>query len=225
MNTNSFAQLRLWQLISPALPIGAFAYSQGLEYAVECGWVSNEEQAYEWISGVAENSLATLDLPVMVRFYEAWKAMDVLTVEQWSEFLIASRESKEILAEDRNIGKALATLLYELNIEVAGEWRFSSISNFPAIFSLAASQWQVSIQDTLMGYLWTWCENQVAAAIKIVPLGQTAGQRLLSQLIEKIPNWCEQAIEVEDDEMGTLCPGLSIASVLHETQYSRLFRS
>lgn len=225
MHTNSLAQLRLWQLISPALPIGAFAYSQGLEYAVECGWVTNESQAYQWISGIAEHSLTSLDLPVMIRMYRAWQEQDSTAIVVWSEFLIASRESKEILAEDQNIGKALATLLTELDIQEAATWRFNSSANFPLLFSLAASRWSVQIDDALMGYLWAWCENQVAAAIKIVPLGQTAGQRLLSKLIEQIPCWGEMAQQIVDEDIGVLCPGLGIASALHETQYSRLFRS
>ena len=225
MHTNSLAQLRLWQLISPALPIGAFAYSQGLEYAVECGWVSDEEQAYQWISGIAEHSLATMDLPVMIRIFRAWQGDTPSEIEQWSDFLLASRESKEIQIEDQNIGKALATLLTELEISEAAPWRFSDRTNFPVMFTLAASKWSVSIDDALMGYLWAWCENQVAAAIKVVPLGQTSGQRLLSRLIGQIPAWCDSAQQVADEDIGMLCPGLGIASALHETQYSRMFRS
>lgn len=221
----SLAHLRLWQLISPALPVGAFAYSQGLEYAVECGWVSDEQQTYEWISGIAEHSLTMLDLPVMVRFYHAWEKADLQEIEVWSHFLLASRESKELLAEDQNIGKALATLLSELEISEAQPWRFSSQCSFALMFSLAVQKWQLSIGDSLMGYLWAWCENQVTAAIKLVPLGQTAGQRLLSQLIMDIPIWCDAAQQIKDEEMGVLCPGLGIASALHEQQYSRLFRS
>ena len=225
MHTSSLAQLRLWQLISPALPIGAFAYSQGLEYAVECGWISDEEKAYQWISGIAEHSLATLDLPVMIRIFQAWQSGTPSEIEKWSDFLLASRESKEIQIEDKNIGKALATLLTELEISEAAAWRFSDRTNFPVMFTLAASKWAVSIDDALMGYLWAWCENQVAAAIKVVPLGQTSGQRLLSKLIEQIPEWCESAQQIADEDIGMLCPGLGIASALHETQYSRLFRS
>ena len=219
------ATLRLWQLISPALPVGAYAYSQGLEYAVTEGWVSDEASAQAWIEGVAGHSIVTLDLPLMQRMYRAWRQDDEAQVIDWSRFLAASRESSEILAEDNHLGKSLARLLGDLDVSRAAPWRFKQEVNFPAMFSLAASHWQVELQQALAGYLWAWCENQVAAALKIVPLGQTAGQRLLSALILKIPDWVERAMAIEDDAIGVLCPGVAIASARHETQYSRLFRS
>lgn len=221
---DTYSHLRLWQLISPALPVGAYAYSQGLEYAVDAAWVSDEASVQDWISGVAANSVASLDLPVLVRMYQAWQE-DEDEVKRWSRFLLASRESSEILAEDRHLGQALARLLSDLNIKQAAPWQQSDISNFPAMFSLAAQQWNIALDQTISGYLWAWCENQVAAAIKIVPLGQTAGQRILSHLIEKIPLFVNDAMTCADEQIGVLCPGLAIASAKHETQYSRLFRS
>jgi len=219
------ASLRLWQLISPALPVGAYAYSQGLEYAVSEGWVVDEAAALEWVEGVAGHSIVTLDLPVMQRMYHAWQQDDEAQVVYWSRFLAASRESSEILAEDNHLGKSLARLLGDLEVSRAEAWRFKQEVNFPAMFALATIHWQIDLEQALAGYLWAWCENQVTAAIKIVPLGQTAGQRLLSALILKIPDWVEQALVVEDDAIGVLCPGVAIASARHETQYSRLFRS
>ncbi len=219
------ASLRLWQLISPALPVGAYAYSQGLEYAVSEGWVTDEASALEWVEGVAAHSIMTLDLPVMQRMYHAWQCDDEVRVIHWSRFLAASRESSEILAEDNHLGKSLARLLGDLEVGRAEAWRFKQEVNFPAMFALATTHWQIELEQALAGYLWAWCENQVAAAIKIVPLGQTAGQRLLSALILNIPGWIAQAMAIEDEAIGVLCPGVAIASARHETQYSRLFRS
>jgi len=219
------ASLRLWQLISPALPVGAYAYSQGLEYAVNEGWVADEAAALEWVEGVAGHSIVTLDLPVMQRMHHAWQCEDENRVIYWSRFLAASRESREILAEDNHLGKSLARLLGDLEVSRAEAWRFKPEVNFPAMFALAASHWQIDLEQALAGYLWAWCENQVATAIKIVPLGQTAGQRLLSALILKILDWIAQAMTIEDGAIGVLCPGVAIASARHETQYSRLFRS
>jgi len=219
------ASLRLWQLISPALPVGAYAYSQGLEYAVTEAWVKDEASALAWVEGVAEHSIVTLDLPVMARMHQAWQKDDEAQVIYWSRFLAASRESSEILAEDNHLGKSLARLLGDLEVGQAEGWRFKQEVNFPAMFSLASSHWQIALEQAMAGYLWAWCENQVAAAIKIVPLGQTAGQRLLSALILKIPAWVAQAAAIEDEDIGVLCPGVAIASARHETQYSRLFRS
>ncbi len=217
--------LRLWQLISPALPVGAYAYSQGQEHAVHEGWIYDEATALQWIEGVAENSIAVLDVPVMLRLYRAWQSEDDSTLIQWSQFLTASRESKEILAEDRQLGKALAKLLADLDITQAESWRFHKDINYPLMFALAGNAWRIDVQQLCAAYLWAWCENQVAAAIKIVPLGQTAGQRILSALIAKIPEWVAQANRLNDHAIGVVCPGLAIGSAKHETQYSRLFRS
>jgi len=219
------AMLRLWQLISPALPVGAYAYSQGQEYAVTEGWVHDENSALEWISGIAENSIATLDLPVLQRLHTAWQQNDEPQLFYWSRFLIASRESSEILAEDKHLGQALARLLGDLDVKHATTWRLKKEVNFALMFALACSHWKIGIHQALAGYLWAWCENQVAAAIKVVPLGQTAGQRILSALIVQIPVLVERAMLTTDEGIGVLCPGLAIGSARHETQYSRLFRS
>lgn len=217
--------LRLWQLISPALPVGAYAYSQGQAFAVDQEWITDEASAFAWIRGVAKNSVSLLDLPVMSRMFDAWVTHDEKTLLHWSRFLSASRESSEILAEDRQLGKALARLLSDLEVTHAEAWRFRQEINFPVMFALATYHWKIDKQQAMTGLLWAWCENQVAAAIKIVPLGQTAGQRILSAVIEEIPAWVDQALQLEDDEIGVLCQGLAIGSAKHETQYSRLFRS
>mgnify|MGYP002620956916 CR=1 FL=1 len=219
------AALRLWQLISPALPVGAYAYSQGQETAVAAGWIDDEAGALDWIGGLAEHSVARLDLPVLQRLYGAWQAENDAQLLHWSRFLLASRESSEIRAEDQHLGRALARLLVDLDVTQAEAWRQHPALNYPLMFSLAAVHWHIELRQCLAGYLWAWCENQVAAAIKLVPLGQTAGQRLLSTLIEKIPAWVDNAIALDDEAIGVLCPGLAMASARHETQYSRLFRS
>lgn len=220
---NRTAQLRLWQLISPALPVGAYAYSQGLETAVDEGWVNDEPSAAKWIAGVMVNSLLRVDIPVLVRFYPAWQGDDLKAVNHWNEVLLAMRESAELREEDRQMGQALARLLIDLGCEQADFNRLSC--SFLSQFSLAAVTWQIPLMDTASGYLWTWCENQVAAAVKLVPLGQTAGQRILGHLIEVMNEHLEEGLKLNDDEIGGVLPGLAMASAWHETQYSRLFRS
>lgn len=216
---------RLWQLISPALPVGAYAYSAGLEYAVEAGWIDTEEKANDWIIGQLQNNLSTLDGPVLVRLYGAWQEGNEEAARYWSRFLLASRESSELLAEDRHLGNALAQLLPELGIEEALRWRSEQFTSFAAMFTLGAARWEVRIEQTLQGYLWAWCENQVAAAIKLVPLGQTAGQRILSNVVENLPAAVDKGLELADDDIGAISPGVAMACANHETQYSRLFRS
>jgi urease accessory protein len=219
------ARLRLWQLISPALPVGAYAYSTGLEYAVDCGWITDEATASDWITGQLQHNLAALDVPVLVRLYTAWQSNNIANAIHWSRFLLASRESGELLAEDRHLGSALAQLLPELGIEEAREWQDTSHSSFAALFSLAAARWGVPLAETAQGYLWAWCENQVAAAIKLIPLGQTAGQRILSTVTQQIPTAVNHGLALNDEDIGAIAPGVALASARHETQYSRMFRS
>lgn len=217
------SQLRLMQLISPTLPVGSFAYSQGLEYAVDTGWVSNEEKAGAWIKGQINNTLSSLDIPVMQRLYHAWQVNDLETVMYWNSWLLAAREAKELRDEDNQLGQALLRLIndLEMNFPVDDDIEWS----YAAIFSYAAMTWKITSEEMANGFLWAWCENQVAAAVKLIPLGQTAGQRILSDVLKVIPEAAEKTINVSDDDIGMLAPGIAIASALHETQYSRLFRS
>lgn len=216
-------QLRLMQLISPTLPTGSFAYSQGLEYAIDSGWISDESQAQNWIKGLIRKSLASLDIPVMQRMYSAWQKEDYENILYWNSWLLAAREAKELRDEDVQLGHALLRLLkgLEMNFPITDEMEWSYVT----IFSYAAMSWNISLNETSNGFLWAWSENQVAAAIKLVPLGQTAGQRILSGIIKYIPLAVEQATQCNDDDIGMFAPGVAISSALHETQYSRLFRS
>jgi len=217
------SQLRLWQLISPTLPIGSFAYSQGLEYAVDCGWVKDEQQTYEWIKGQVNNTLSCLDIPVMQRIYHAWQNEDHEDVLYWNRWLLAARESKELYDEDIQLGKALLRLLNGLDITLPVdsdcEWAYSTL------FAYAAMNWEIPFTEAANGFLWAWSENQVAAAIKLVPLGQTSGQKILSKVLTGIPAAIDKALTLGEEDIGVLAPGVAIASALHETQYSRLFRS
>jgi len=217
--------LRLWQLISPALPVGAYAYSQGMEYALHAEWIADEQDVKQWIQGQVQHSLCHLDIPVLKRLYQGWVESDKSALKQWSQFLIASRESSELVAEDRQLGRALAILLSDLGVKQAEDYRQSDIACFATLLSLAAVEWKISLEEIASAYLWTWLENQVSAAIKLVPLGQTAGQRILLSVAEKIPAAVDVGLQLEDEDIGMFAPAVSIASALHETQYSRLFRS
>ncbi|WP_455202404.1 urease accessory protein UreF [Kaarinaea lacus] len=225
MNSSPASSLRLWQLISPALPIGAFAYSQGLEYAVEEGWVKDETTAAQWIIGIINHSLSSLDIPVLARLYEAWQTRDMDKVIYWNRYLQASRESSELLTEDRQIGGTLKQLLTNLEIPEVSNWPEPEPPGFATMFALAASHWRITLNETCQGFLWSWSENQVAAAIKLIPLGQTAGQRILSKVIDEIPAAVKRGLKRTDEEIGMAAHGLGITSALHETQYTRLFRS
>lgn len=217
--------LRLLQLSSPMLPVGAYAYSQGLEWAVEHGWVRDETSAADWIGGVLGQGPAQLEVPVLARLYRAWAGDDHEQVHYWSRYLDAARESGELQAEARQLGESLAVLLAQLGVEAAQDWKEIEYAGFPTLFALAAVHYRVPLPEAALGFLWAWCENQVAAAMKLVPLGQAAGQRMLSTLIGELPAAAKHGLALTDDEIGVLAPRLAIGSARHETQYTRLFRS
>ncbi|MDZ7750572.1 MAG: urease accessory UreF family protein [Gammaproteobacteria bacterium] len=217
--------LRLLQLVSPALPVGAYAYSQGMEYAVHAGWIHDEDTARDWIGELLAHSVSSLDAPVLIRLYDAWERDHRVELHYWSRLLYASRESAELQAEDRALASAMMRLLADLGIPEAKTSIEYAAVTYAALFALAARRWQVPVGEAVQGYLWAWAENQVAVALKLVPLGQTAGQRILLQIGCQIPALAQQAMMITDEEIGQLSHGLAMASAWHETQYTRLFRS
>jgi urease accessory protein len=217
--------LRLLQLVSPGLPVGMYSYSQGMETAVEDGWITNANDTGEWISGIMLTSLGRIDLPILARLYDAWAEHNSATVEHWSKTLTAYRETSELRAEDRQCGQALARLLHDLEFTNVQLWLRKPEASFATLFSFAAVHWGVDKRNTLIGYLWSWLENQVLCAVKLVPLGQVAGQRLLLDLAGNIPALIDAALAIPDHEIGGSTFGLALASSRHEMQYSRLFRS
>ena len=215
---------RLWQLISPTLPVGAFTYSQGLEYAVEAGWVTDERAAQDWILGLATEVLCRLDLPLLARMHRAWKAGRCEEALGWNEYLLAARESRELWQQDLNLGQALLRLLPVLEIRVPEALASRPVA-YATVFALASAGGGMDTHATLAGYAWSWGENQVAATIKLVPLGQSAGQRILLHLGRILDGLVERALACGDADLGMTATGLGIASARHETQHTRLFRS
>jgi urease accessory protein len=222
MSTASRHLLRLLHLASPALPIGAFHFSQGLEYAVEAGWVRDEASSLQWIAGVARHAIGTLDLPVLVRMHRACNAGDIGNLRRWGRFLLAARETEELRAEDRHMGSALARILRELG---AGNANLEESAGYAEMFAVACAHWHIPEHDALQAYAWTWAENQVLAAVKLVPLGQTAGQRLLHSLVPLLEEISAHASRIDDDDIGACALLQGLASARHETQYTRLFKS
>jgi urease accessory protein len=219
------ALLRLLQLASPALPVGAFNFSQGLEYAVDQGWVRDGGSAAAWIQGVARHGVAMLDIPLLLRMHAAWECHDAARARGLSAELVASRETRELRAEERHMGQALAKVLVEFGIEPARAWLREASTSYAAMFALAASESRATATDAAAAYLWAWAENQVIGAVKLVPLGQTEGQRALESIRLGIPALVAQARSLHDDEIGAATPLAMMASGWHETQYTRLFRS
>lgn len=213
------------QLSSPTLPVGAFAYSQGLESAIEMGIITDKETLAAWLKDSLIFSSKHVDLPLFKRIYECWDGGDNGTVLVWNKTLFAQRETKELRDEDHQLGLALARLLDDLGIKQAKALRKEKQLCFLTLFTLAACEWNIEMEQAANGFIWSWLDNQIAAAIKLVPLGQTDGQRVLSELLPIIPQIVEQGFAVTSDEIGASLPMMAIFSSQHETQYSRLFRS
>ena len=222
---NPTALPRLLQLCSPTLPVGAYAYSQGLESAVERGWVRDETSAGDWIFGLLDHNFRRLDLPVFARLYRAWRDADARALQRWNARLYASREAGELQREDRQLGAALARLLADLGLDEAAPWRNAPRACFATLFALAATRWEIPLLEAATGYAWTWTENQVIAATRLIPLGQTASQRLLSAAGPAVATVVAKGLALSDEDIGASALGLALAGAFHETQYSRLYRS
>lgn len=214
---------QLLRLASPALPVGGYSYSQGLEWAVEAGWVKSESDAARWIGDVLTGPIGQFDAPLLTQLYAAIHSGDDASACALDQRYLASRESRELRDETLQMGYSMTGLLLALP-----EWQGQPVLNlqtWPARFVEACARFGQTFEATLTAYLFSWLENQVAAAIKLIPLGQSAGQRLLSQLIPRLADVVAAAPQREFADWVSSSPALAIASSQHETQYTRLFRS
>jgi urease accessory protein len=220
---NATALLHLLQFASPALPIGGYSYSQGLEAALEAGIVHDAVTGRAWIAGYLDQVVANWDGPLFWRLLKAFEAGDDASVALWSERFLASRDSAEFRAETIQMGYSLTRLLAELgvgNVEPLG----AEVA-LPTAFACACNALDIGHHEALLAMLFAWAENQVLVCVKSVPLGQVAGQRMLLSLRADIEQAAAHAQAIGDDAMSNWSPGLSILSMRHEVQYGRLYRS
>jgi len=221
----SAALVRLLQLASPTLPVGAYSYSQGLEAAIEAGIVKDAASAQQWIADVLELSIASLEAPVLLRLMRAWANADLAEARRWNDDFVASRETAELRAETLQMGFSLLSLVKGLGIADARALDALDPVAFPTVFAFAAAAWRLECGDALAAYLFAWVENQALAASKALPLGQTDTQRLIRDIAARIPALVDRAEGLGDEALANFAPGLALASSRHETQYTRLFRS
>ena len=218
--------LGLLQLASPTLPVGAYSYSQGLESAVESGTVFDEMSAADWIEDVLTLVIARFEGPMLLRMLDAAERGLTADLHALNANFLASRETAELRAETVQMGRSLCRLLKELEHArgVDPLLRRLHEPSYPCAWACAAIAFELPYDEAYTAYLWAWSENQVLAAIKLVPLGQSAGQRMLVRLSTRI-SLLAASPQIGDDALSNFSPGLAIASSRHETQYSRLFRS
>jgi urease accessory protein len=224
------ALARLLQLSSQALPIGGYSHSQGLESAIEHGLVKDERSVLGWVLDVLEFSMKSFEIPWMLSMAEAWSAADPAAVASMNDEFLSTRESAEFRAAAVQMGFSLRALLYVLPdfpADLVDTLRSIREPSLPCVWSAATTAWQIEMRDAVMGYLWSWAENQVLVAMKALPLGQSAGQRVLLKMGSSIAEFASRINPAVTGAGGisNFSPGLAILSSQHETQYSRLFRS
>lgn len=222
--------LRMMWLASPTLPVGGFSYSEGLEAAVDAGMVGDEAQALDWLRGQVSLTLARGDLPVVMRAHAAWEAGDLETLRAVQGWVLATRESSELRQQNLQMGRSLVAWLRGIQPDHSALNLCAELRPAPCwtcAFALAASALDLDAQQAAHALAFSWLDNQVQAALRCVPLGQGAGQRLLAAVTPLLPAAIAHARDIRDDmdRWQSYSPMLAILSSRHETQYSRLFRS
>ncbi|GCL41318.1 urease accessory protein UreF [Anabaena sp. FACHB-1250] len=218
--------LAILQLASPALPVGAYGYSEGLEMLVENGTITNADNLKFWLKSELIYGSICLDAGVIVRAFHAVKTDDIEALKRWNLWLSAARDTEELRAASWQMGRSLMQLLSKLEPEILPLVHAVGYpSNYAIAFAIACAYWDINIQACLLAYLHSWANNLITAGIKLIPLGQTAGQELLLGLQPLLTTTVEEILLMDDDDLGCCNWGLSLASMQHETQYTRLFRS
>lgn len=212
---------KLLQLASPALPVGAYSYSEGLETLVQSGVIPDAASLEQWIMRELNYGAVRFEAAIMVRSHRATAAQHFDQVRYWNQWLTAARETEELRSQSLQMGGSLLRLFRSLHSEPLPN--FPDGCNFAIAFGLVAAIWEIDESAALLAYLHSWATNVVSAGVKLIPLGQTVGQQLLFKLGEEMGK-CAIA-DLTDDHLETCGWGLSIASMAHETLYSRLFRS
>ncbi|MDJ1176262.1 urease accessory protein UreF [Roseofilum capinflatum] len=218
--------LSLLQLANPTLPVGAYSYSEGLETLVEQGKITDKSSLEGWLRDGLRLGSIRLDGAVLIRGWNAMQMQDYPMLRYWNRWLLATRETEELRQQTVQMGRSLSLLVQNLEPdlqpvlqELGPEW------SYPLVFAIAANHWQISPTDALLAYLQSWVSNLIAAGVKLIPLGQTTGQKLLFELHPQIRAIVPEILALEDDNLYSCSWGFALGCMAHETQYTRLFRS
>jgi len=234
IDSTSHTLLCLLQLASPALPVGAYSYSEGLETLVDTGTIENEQSLQHWLEQEIRYGAIRLEAAVMVRAYQSAQMGDTEALSYWNNWLSAAKETEELRQQSWQMGQSLMRLLLKMQMPKTRDCpSLQSLANaaglpcnFAIAFGLAAAYWQIdSPYSALLGYLHSWATNFIIAGVKLIPLGQTSGQQLLLELHANLHSVAQEILALADDNLNSCGWGLALASMAHETQYTRLFRS
>lgn len=218
--------LSILQLASPSLPVGAYSYSEGLEMLVENSAIANQATLSHWLESQLRYGAIRVDAAVMLRAIQSVKMGDFEALSRWNLWLSAARETEELRISNWQMGRSLVQLLGKLDTQITPLVNtVGNPCNYAIAFGLASAHWEINIQAALLGYLHSWASNLITAGVKLIPLGQTAGQEILLDLQELFSTAAMEILALSDDDLACCSWGLSLASMQHETQYTRLFRS
>lgn len=216
--------LPLLRLTSSLLPVGAFAYSRGLEHAVRAEWVQTADALRSWVLEIVELTFAPLDGVVFLRMMKALSDGDADAFRHFDGLLAAARESSEFRREDRRMAGSLLRLLRDMEVPAASDPDLSC-ETFPGAYALATHDIGAAAEAGFQGLLWTACEAQVSAGMRLGIIGQADAQRILSQAPDVIARCLASAVETPDRDIGNVAFLLAVGSALHEDQDGRLFQS
>lgn len=220
------ALLCLLQLASPALPVGAYSYSEGLETLVEQGIIDSAGSLGCWLEDELRYGAIRIEAAVMLRAYQSVCSGNLEALAAWNAWLSAARETEELRQQSWQMGQSLRKLLVDLQPQLhSTAAAVGTPCNYAIAFGIAAASWQIDSTSAVMGYLYSWLSNLIGAGVKLIPLGQTAGQKLLLRFQELLRQVSEEVLGWKNEDLGSCSWGLSLASMAHETQYTRLFRS
>jgi urease accessory protein len=228
--------LRLLQLVSPSLPVGAYSYSEGIETLTQAGSIDSRDRLQHWLTQELAVGAARLEGAIVVRAYRALQTPDFQAqLEYWNHWYGAARETEELRNQSLQMGRSMLKVLQGLeanvdssvdsSVDSHGAMSSGVVWHFPIAFAIASVMWDLSLRDALLGYFQSWSSNLIAAGIKLIPLGQTDGQRIAWAMQDEIAQAVETVLGLGDEDLGSCGWGIAIASMQHETLYSRLFRS
>lgn len=220
------ALLFLLQLASPSLPVGAYSYSEGLESLVDRAIIKTRQDLEDWLLQELHYGAIRLEAAVMLRSYHSVIEQDLATLNRWNAWLSAARETHELRQQSWQMGQSLLKLLPQLQPEIRDLTdSVTAPCNYAVAFGIASAYWHIDPQASVLSYLHSWAMNLISAGVRLIPLGQTQGQQLLLNLHPSLRQMSQEILVLEDEYLSSCGWGLALASMSHETQYTRLFRS
>ena len=225
---DSRALYRLMTWLSPSFPVGSYSYSHGLEYAVAEGLVKDYESLAGWIAAILDHGNGHADAVLFCAAWRAAHAGDMASLEKVAELAAAFRGTREIALESSAQGEAFWTAIrtaWDVPVlSVLAEKQGGAVA-YPVAVGTACGASGIPLSEGLHAYLHAFASSLVSAGIRLIPLGQSDGQRVITALEPHVRSSAARALETPLEELGAATPMIDWTSMKHETQGTRLFRS